>query len=382
MRALFATLALAACTPKEPVDEPVARWETLPLAERLGDEGMAVWPADTQVFNWLNAVWGYGLLSVHQASGEARFLDYGASWMTDVKARFEGAEAITFAASDEMAASGVASIVSDRAGLDLSPILDEADAYVDTRAGRLSNGAIAHWGEGNPFQTDQVWVDSLFMIGMYWLAEFDRTGDTARLDALATQLALFSDLCRDPSTDLYRHAYDDSDAVNIPADALYWARGNSWVLVAASELLSRVEKDGPTWADAQPAFASHAAAVAALQAEDGLWTTVLNDPHPGDGRNYTETSASALIVSALARGVDEGALDAATFDPVIERGVAGLVARLRDDGDKLVVEGTSIGTNPGDYDNYVDTPAMDGFVLGVGAVMRTLAEVDGRARVE
>lgn len=382
MRAVFAMLALGACTSKTPVDEPVTRWETLPMAERLGDEGMARWTADAQVFNWLNAVWGYGLLSVHDASGEARFLDYGVTWMTGAKARFEGADPMTFAASDEMAASGVASIVSDRAGLDLSPILDEADAYVDTRAGRLSNGAIAHWGEGSTFQTDQVWVDSLFMIGMYWMAEFDRTGDTARLDALATQLDLFAALCRDPQDDLFRHAYDDSDAVNIPTDAVYWARGNSWVLVAASELLARVEKDGATWNSAQPAFASHAAAVAALQAEDGLWYTVLNDPFPGDGRNYTETSASALIVSALAKGVDEGALNAATFDPVIDRAVVGLVARLRDDGDQLVVEGTSIGTNPGDYDNYVNTATFDGFVLGVGATMRALATVDGRPRVE
>lgn len=382
MRLVLATLALAACTSKDPVDQPVERWDTLPLAERLGDEGMARWPANAQVFNWLNAVWGYGVLATYDASGEARFLDYGVTWMTGAKTRFEGDDPITFAASDEVATSGVASIVSHRSGLDLSPIFTEADAYLDTRAGRLSNGAIAHWGEGSTFPTDQVWVDSLFMFGMYWLAEFDRNGDTVRLDALATQLDAFSALCRDPANDLYRHAYDDSDAVNIPSDAVYWARGNSWVLVAASELLARVEKDGPTWTAQQPQFAAHAAAVAALQAEDGLWHTVINDPFPGDGRNYTETSASALIVSALARGVDKGALDAATFDPVIDRGVAGLLARLRDDGDQLVVEGTSIGTNPGNYDNYVDTAMFDGFVLGVGATMRTLAQVDGRARVE
>ena len=33
---------------------------------------------------------------------------------------------------------------------------------------------------------------------------------------------------------LYRHAYDDKSDSNIPSEAVYWARGNSWVLISAA----------------------------------------------------------------------------------------------------------------------------------------------------
>lgn len=377
MRRAVGVLVLVGCgAPVDDVPEP-ERWATLATAERLADEGAVRWPAATQVFNWIPAVWGYGVLGVHEASDAPRHLAYGTAWMEASLPRFGGEDPLRFTASDEMAAAGVASIVAHRAGLDLAPILAEADAYLDTRAPRVANGAIAHWGDSPFFDEDQVWVDSLFMVGMYWLAEHDRTGEAGRLDAVAEQYARFSELCRDPDDDLYRHAWDDSDGVNIPADALYWARGNAWVLVVGAELLARVERDGPIWEAVQPAFAAHAEAVAATQAPDGLWRTVLNDPFPGDGRNYTETAGSALVLLALARGVEVGALEGEAWTGVIDGAVEGLLGRVRDDGESLLLEGTSLGTNPGDYDNYVDTPVLDGFALGVGAAAWALAVVDG-----
>lgn len=378
---LVALGLLSACTASAPVDDEVPRWQTLDMAERLADQGMALWPAESQVFNWLNAVWGYGLLAVQEARPDEARSAYEVSWMTQAVERFGGEDPLTFGASDEMAAAGVASLLAaQHPDLDLAPIFAEADAYLDTRASRLTNGAIAHWGEGSVFPSDQVWVDSLFMIGMYWLAEYDRTGDAARLDDVAQQYRLFSDLCRDDGTDLYRHAYDEGAGQNIPTEAVFWARGNAWVLVAASELLERVGSDDPIWSSIQPAFQSHATAVAAAQADDGLWYTVLNDPFPGDGQNYTETSASGLVIASLARGVDAGALDADTFNPVIDRGVRGLLGRIHDDGTDLIVQGTSLGTNPGDYLNYVGTPVFDQFILGMGTTLRALVEVDGRER--
>ena len=43
----------------------------------------------------------------------------------------------------------------------------------------------------------------------------------------------------------------------------------------------------------------------------------------------------------------------------------------------LVLIGTSLGTNPGDYDNYVNTITLPDQIVGVGAVLMFLAELDG-----
>ena len=72
-----------------------------------------------------------------------------------------------------------------------------------------------------------------------------------------------------------------------------------------------------------------------------------------------------------------GVLDEADTLPVISAAVAGVQAQLTEDDGALVVEGTSMGTNPGDYDNYVQTIQVDDLILGLGAVIMMLAEVDG-----
>ena len=127
-----------------------------------------------------------------------------------------------------------------------------------------------------------------------------------------------------------------------------------------------------------PLFTAHAEAIAAAQEPaDGLWHTVLNQPRGEDPDNYTETSASALIAYALARGVRAGALGGADWLAVIGRAAAGVDARIERGDDELVVEGTSFGTNPGDYDYYVSVDQLDDTNLAVGAAVMMLAEIHG-----
>ena len=277
-----------------------------------------------------------------------------------------------------MSPSTLASIrLRENPSIGTEPIIDAAWHYLDVDAKTTTEGAITHWGEGNLADSDEVWIDSQFMFGMFWLAEYDRTGDRAILERFVEQYVLFSDLCRDPNDQLYRHAYKDETGENIPAEATYWARGNSWVLIAGAELLARVPADDPLAQEVGPLFASHVEAVVALQADDGLWHTVLNSPRGDDPANYTETSAAALIGYALVRGT-ESVLDPAEIDPVVADVVAGIDGRISEVDGALSLSGTSFGTNPGDYDYYVDVPALDDQVLGVGSVLMFYAEADGR----
>ena len=112
-------------------------------------------------------------------------------------------------------------------------MLDAADAYLSDPP-LTDEGAIEHWTGATFVQepyVDQVWVDSQFMFGMIWLHEYDRTEDASLLDATAEQYLLFSQLLRVPGDELYLHAYDDTTDSNIPEADVYWARGNSWVLI-------------------------------------------------------------------------------------------------------------------------------------------------------
>jgi len=368
---LFLVLALA-CS------EPPAVHETLPVAEDLAAQGVEWWPVRDLAPNWIPTVWGYGVHRLHAASGDRPWQDYYRAWMTGL-----ANGGLYFDSSDAMSPAVIAAtLMVEDPSADFTVITEAADAYVAT-APRTDEGAIEHWTEdsflGFP---GQVWIDSQFMIGVFLVQQYVRTGDRAYLESFVTQYLLFSELCRDPDADLYWHAYDDVTDANIPADAVFWARGNAWVLISAAEMLVATGLDDPVATDVLPLFRAHVAAVAALQeADDGLWHTVLNEPYGDDPANYTETSGSALIGYALSRGLRSGALDAASVGPVLDRAVDGVDGRIdrKSDG-RLEVEGTSFGTVPGDYDYYVSVGQRDDLMLGVGAVVMLLAEVDGMER--
>ncbi|MCB9797855.1 MAG: glycoside hydrolase family 88 protein [Alphaproteobacteria bacterium] len=366
-------LLLLACA--EP--EPTPTLHTLETAQRLAAQGQETWGPDSMPLDWMQTVWGYGLLRLDAAAPDPGLGDYLGAWMEDHLDRFEGEEPRGFVSSDSMSPAILASALTARGQGDYSSVIQAAVDYLEV-APRTQNGAIQHWGEGSPFGViDQVWIDSQFMFGLFMLREYERTGDDAWLDRFVTQYLAFSELCRDPEDQLYRHAWDDAEGVNIPSEPVYWARGNSWVLIAAAEALHVMPTDHAQRAELEALYQAHAEALLPLQAEDGMWRTVLNSPYGDDPDNYTETSAAALIAYGLRRGVEAGALEPDAVNPAVVDAVQGVLEQVEDHGGVLTVEGTSFGTNPGDYDYYLSVAQLDDIILGVGAVVMALAEADG-----
>jgi unsaturated rhamnogalacturonyl hydrolase len=373
-------LLLAACGPDlNPIE---GRLDSLPLAEALGEQGVQSYSCGSLMFDWTQAVWAFGIHRLYATTGDSRWQDCYRAWMDDALPDFGGESPESFHSSDSMSpATLAATLMIESGGDSYTPITDAADRYLAS-APRLSNGAIAHWGYDNPydFQTDQVWIDSMFMFGAYLVRMYALTGDEAYLDSYLEQYEAFSDLCRDPTAQLYRHAWDDSDGVNIPADPVYWARGNAWVLVSAAELLNVVDPGSPAWQRVQPAYQRQAEAFLATQEEeDGLWHTVVNEPEGDDPDNYTETSGSALIGYGLSRGIEAGALEGEPWQLAVSRAAVGIMGRIdeRSDG-KLVIEGTSFGTNPMEgYEQYVGIAQVDDMMLGYGPAIMLLAHAHG-----
>lgn len=354
---------LLACAPAPTLD-------TLPLAEQLAAQGQSIWPPETLAFDWMQTVWGYGLLRLDAIEGTNTYTPALSAWMDSELDDFTADPPRDFNSSDSTSPAGIAAaLLAKDATLPYQPIVAAAERYL-LNPPTTSSGAIVHWGPGSPFgDTTQVWIDSHFMLGLFLFSQHDR-GLGGSLDIFVTQYNLWSELCRDAETDLYYHAYDDLTGENIPSDPVFWARGNAWVLVAAVEAIER-------GAPLEAPFAAQAAAILALQDDDGLWRTVLNSPMGEDPDNYTETSGSALIVAALARGTRLGVLDPTQTEPAIARATAALDARIERGEDGLIIEGTSFGTNPGDYDYYVSVTQLDDIILGWGATIAALAEVHG-----
>ncbi|RME26656.1 MAG: hypothetical protein D6798_06275 [Deltaproteobacteria bacterium] len=359
-------------------DRGADRWlphlETLSLAQDLAERGMDRNPVDVQPHDWMQTVWVYSLLRLSDVTGDEAAARYAATWMTDWLPEVQALVAdgdTPFVSSDSLSPAIIAARLDDPA---LQPIIDAADAYLDT-APRSADGAIEHWTDAAPFGVpDQVWIDSQFMIGQYMLARYVATGDPGWADRWVEQYDLVSRLCRDPADQLYRHAWDDAAGENIPAEAVYWNRGNSWVLTTGVDGLIVLGDAAPDWlADAVEA---HARAVADAQDGSGLWPTVLSPPGGPDPDNYLETSGSALLAAAIARGTTAGVLPA-DLQAVVAPAVVGVEGMIEEGDDGPVVTGTSFGTNPGSYEDYLAVGQVDDLLLGIGAVILLLADADG-----
>jgi unsaturated rhamnogalacturonyl hydrolase len=135
---------------------------------------------------------------------------------------------------------------------------------------------------------------------------------------------------QDPETGLYHHAWDET-SVTLPQGQAYWARGNGWVLLADVMVLSSLSPSHPAYTSVVTAMQRHVAGLAPLQAESGLWHTVVSRSD-----FYLETSGSALIGYGLQRAVRAGWVDE-RYAPVAQRAILGGWEQVMADGSVLNV---------------------------------------------
>ena len=131
-----------------------------------------------------------------------------------------------------------------------------------------------------------------------------------------------------------------------------WGRGNGFGALGLSELLTVLPADHPDRAAVLDVHRRHLAAMRAHQAPDGMWRQVVDEPG-----SYRETSVTAMTLTAMARGIRLGWLDA-SYRPVVDRAWRALLVHVADDGALVDV---CIGTGAGPTRrHYLDRPAVNG----------------------
>ena len=96
--------------------------------------------------------------------------------------------------------------------------------------------------------------------------------------------------------------------------------GNGWAIMGAAEALTALEqfpklRNSPRYMELLQNFQFHAGNLSLLQnKQDGKWHNVLDHPE-----TFTETSATAMILAAMLRGLQYGWLNQG-YLPIIEKG--------------------------------------------------------------
>ncbi|QSZ34386.1 hypothetical protein DSL72_005978 [Monilinia vaccinii-corymbosi] len=174
-----------------------------------------------------------------------------------------------------------------------------------------------------PTYPDQMWLDGIFMADVFyaqWTSYFDAANVSAWNDILL-QYSLIEKHCRNAKTNLLVHGYDESkkqkwaDPVT-GASPNVWGRALGWYLMALVDVLDFFPKSHPGHAQLVGWFVTASAGVLAAQDTTGGWWLVMNAPYPGKAGNYIESSASAMFVYALLKGVRMGYLGSEYVAPM------------------------------------------------------------------
>lgn len=162
-----------------------------------------------------------------------------------------------------------------------------------------------------PIYANQMWLDGIFMADTFyakWTSLFDCSNETA-WDDIALQFDLIEEHCRNATSGLFAHGYDESKAA-VWADPitgaapLVWSRAVGWYMIALLEVIPLFPASHAGKARLLQYYVSLAAAIKNHQDEaTGGWWLIMNDPYPEVEGNYIESSASAMFTYGLLKGV-------------------------------------------------------------------------------
>jgi unsaturated rhamnogalacturonyl hydrolase len=243
---------------------------------------------------------------------------------------------------------------------ELAERLDD-DRYLGLirRAADLGFDEIGAMNESMPFHGEMS--DSFFMAGPLLAKTGKLTGEQRFFDMAARHIDFMRDLNLRPDS-LYRHS---------PLSEAAWSRGTAFPALGIALTLSDFPEDHPDFDRIVNFFRSHMEALAEFQDADGMWHEVID--YPGA---YAEFSSTAMIGTAMLRGIRNGWLDEVEYQPRVDAAWQAILVRTSSDGTLIDV---CESTNKQDtLDDYLHRAAiLDRDVRGGGMALMFATEMAG-----
>jgi hypothetical protein len=188
------------------------------------------------------------------------------------------------------------------------------------------------------------WSDSLFMDVPILAMAGALTGERRYFDMAARHVAFMQRIVLRPDG-LYRHQASSEAA---------WGRGNAFAALGMALTLSEFPKEHADYSRLLASYRAHMTALAPFQDENGMWRNVIDRPGA-----YPEYSATAMIATAMLRGVRNGWLDRETFEPLVQKAWNAILVRTGPEG-RVVDVCESTGTRGLTDDDYLRRAAILG----------------------
>ena len=188
------------------------------------------------------------------------------------------------------------------------------------------------------------WTDDMFMLASILSRTGSLPGRERDFDHLAEMLISYAG----------RLQREDGVFVHFTDGRVAWGRGNGFAALGAAEALTALPARHGSRARLLDIYRRHMNGMIAMQAPDGMWRQVVDEPGA-----YREESVTAMTLTAMARGLRRGWLEGNIFRPAVDRAWRALAAHVTESG-AIVDVCTGTGSQA-TLRLYLDRPAISGF---------------------
>jgi len=289
-----------------------------------------------------------GALRVTQLTGDPSFREKALSQMTPF---LNGTKA---ALADNANLPSVAGHLafSDLAVLETAP---EAAALARKAAEHLVRPS---GSKDNFLPSATRWTDDMFMASAVLARVAGATRETVFSEATQRLLESYSARLQRP----------DGVFIHVESSPFAWGRGNGFAAFGLMESLTHLPQGEGNRKALLEVFRKQMHGMIAQQTPDGAWRQVIDEQGA-----YREFTATAMVTTAMARGIRLGWLERDKFLPVVERGWRAIAVRVGDDA-SLVDVCTGTGAKKDcDRSHYLHRDAIFGHDDRGGAMALTLA---------
>lgn len=209
-----------------------------------------------------------------------------------------------------------------------------------------------------------TWCDALFMAPPVYLEIAQVSNDPSYAEFMHHQFMKSYHHLYDKEEKLFYR--DDSyfDKREANGEKIFWGRGNGWVVAGLANILQLLPEDDPRSPFYAGLFKEMLQRLVELQDSNGYWHASLLDPasYPAP-----ETSATSLIVYALAYGINNDLLEKELYMKPLQKAWEHLLSVIDEEGKLGWVQ--PIGADPKSVTKEMTA------VYGVGAFLMAAAEM-------
>ena len=234
----------------------------------------------------------------------------------------------------------------------------------------------------------QMWLDGLYMVEPFYAAYSNMTGQAQYFDDIVFQFSLMEKVALDKKTGLLFHGWDESKMQQWANPVTgqspeFWSRAMGWYMMGLVDVLDELPKNHIGRNTLTAILNRLTKTIIAYQdADAGVWWQITNKA--GQKGNYLESSASAMFVYSIAKGIRLGYLPQ-SYTNTIRKAMNGLISKFVETDQNgqphytQAVSGAGLGGNPyrdGSYAYYISEPTRTDDLKAIGPFMQACIEAD------